>query len=389
LKQNREQLTKIPLKSLRIKNKSDVLAMGPELKANYCIIKNSNAFLYTGFTDLKDPRFFSKYKTNILRQLNRLKVRPRIIACDLNPVFLSSRLAEELMKKSPKDCRLIPVQHHHAHISAGLSLLGLLNKKSIGVVCDGTGLGDDGKVWGCEFITYNQGKFSRVGHLNNFALPGGDKAVIEPWRVALALLYKAYKRSILELPIPFLKKKKFEIEILIKMIEQKINTPLSSSAGRLFDGVSSLCGLKSTIKTEAEAAIALEKQALKAKDKENSGYQFSIEKMNNELIINTDRMIRQIVSDINKKKKVQDIAARFHNTFAEMIIDMCKKIKKKDPISNVLLCGGVFFNSIVKAKVLKGLNASGFIVHLPGTDFLGDASLSLGQAVMALQRADA
>ncbi len=374
---------KIHISASGIKKNSVVLAMGAELKANFCIISRSWAYVYFGYNDLKNPLFFNKYRKKLDGVLKKLAVKPKIIAHDLNLSFLSTRHAQELKNTGLKSSRIIPVQHHSAHIAGALASLDMLNKDVIGISCDGTGLGIDGKVWGCEFINHCRGIYKRVGHLNNIALPGADKAVLEPWRVAVALLYKVYGRKLLSLKLPWINKKKKIINILIDMIEKKVNTPLASSAGRLFDGVAGICGIIDSIEYEAQAAIALQKQAQRSGLKENKTYQFSIYKKNGFFVLNTDEMIRQIVDDLIEKKNVIDIAACFHNTFSQMLIAMCVKLRTRDKIDNVVLTGGVFFNDIILRQVSRGLNKKKFNVHVPAKLFLGDTGLSLGQAVIA------
>ena len=383
MKQDNKNFTKIQIKASAVKKEKVVLALGAELKANFCLIQRGTAFLHYGYEDLKNPLFYEKYKKSLNRQLKKILEKPQIIAHDLNPLFFSTRLARELKNGRLRSSRITAVGHHYAHVAGALASLDILNKKVIGISCDGTGLGDDGKVWGCEFICYDKRAYKRVGHLNNIALPGADKAVLEPWRVGVALLYKAYGRKLLSLKLPWIKKKSYVINILIKMIKQNVNTPLASSAGRLFDGVSAICGLCQKIEYEAQGAIALQKQAEAAKCKQKRAYKFSINKKNGMFVINTDEMIREIVEDLRKKKSIADIAACFHNTFSKMLIAMCVKIRKRDKINDVVFSGGVFFNDIISKQVTEGLMEKKFSVHKPVQLFLGDAGLSLGQAVLA------
>ncbi|MCK4994837.1 MAG: carbamoyltransferase HypF [Candidatus Omnitrophica bacterium] len=383
MKLDNKNLTKIQIKTLDVKKDKTVLALGAELKANFCIIQGRTAFLYSGFDDLKNPFFFNKYKKSLDTQLKKLSRKPQLIAHDLNSSFFSTRLAKELKEKSLKSSRIAPIQHHYAHVGGALASLDILDKTVIGISCDGTGLGDDGKVWGCEFIVYEKKDYNRQGHLNEIALPGSDKAVHEPWRVGVALLYKVYGRKLLSLKLPWIKNKKYIINILIDMIERDVNTPLATSAGRLFDGVAGICGLCFKIKYEAQGAITLQKYAQKAILRQRGSYEFSIKKENGLFVINTDEMIRAIVDDLVKKKSIDDIAACFHNTFSQMLITMCVKIGSRDKINNVVLSGGVFFNEIISKQVTAGLNKREFNVHIPEKLFLGDTGLSLGQAVIA------
>ncbi len=383
LKQN----SRIPIQvdlSDYLDNHKVILALGAELKANYCIIHKQKAYVYSGFNDLKIPEFFDQYKQSILSQIKKFKLKPQIITHDLNPMFLSSRLAEEFKNTLFKTSRIIPVQHHFAHIAAASAALGLSkNKKFIGIACDGTGLGNDQKVWGCEFISYDFKQAIRLGQLNYIPLPGSDKAVFEPWRVAVALLYMSYGSKLIDLPIAWIKQKKYEINILIQMIEKGINTPLASSSGRLFDGIAALIGLCMNVSSEAQAAIALEAQAAKAISTQDKGYNFKINKQDGIFVIDIRPMIKEIVCDLGKKQSIPIIAARFHNTFVEILKQTAVKISKAIGSKQVVLGGGVFLNKIVSGKLNISLVKSGLSVHKANYEFLSDVGLSLGQALLA------
>ncbi|MBU0634894.1 MAG: hypothetical protein KKB82_06415 [Candidatus Omnitrophica bacterium] len=382
-KPSRTKSIKFDLDELKIRGQKDIVALGAELKANFCIIKKNKAYLYYGFGDLKDPRCWERFRAAVLQKIKRFKIKPAVISCDLNPQFLSSQFAQELKLRFKSAKRLLPVQHHYAHIAGAQAALALSRKKIIGVACDGTGLGDNKNVWGCEFLLCDHFRIRRIGHLNYIPLPGADMAVRQPWRVAIALLYKLYGKEIFTLPIEWLKKKKAKTKVLIKMIDKGINTPLASSAGRLFDAVAALTGLCHDVKYEAEAAIALERKAGKLRGREKSSYPFSIREENGLLIARTDMMIKAIVEDIRCGNRVEVVAARFHNTFSRIIIKMCGKIKDKFNIRDVVLGGGVFFNKIITDSLMRGLERSGFFVHKPKDCILSDEGLSLGQAVIA------
>jgi len=360
-----------------------ILALGAELKANYCILNKQKAYLYSGFADLKNPKFYDNYKQSILSEIKRLRIKPQIIARDLNLMFLSSRLAEELHDSRFKQSQVMAIQHHFAHVAGACAALGIKKQKVIGIACDGTGLGSDQKVWGCEFISYDFKQAIRLGHLGYFALPGGDKAVAEPWRVAVALLYMVYGQELLDLPMAWIKQKKYEIHLLIQMIEKKINSPLASSSGRLFDAVSALTGLCLNVNSEAEAAIALEIEASKVISLEHKAYGFAINKQDNMFIVDIREMIKDIVLDIQAKQPSANIAARFHNTFVLILGKMAVKIRQELKTNQIVLGGGVFFNKIILEKLNNYLVKQGFHAHSPGPEFLSDAGLALGQALLA------
>ncbi len=375
-------LAKLP--ALRGGKKGGVLACGGELKANYCLLNNKRAVLKYGFEDLKQPIFFDNYRRSLMRDVRKSVRDIRFIACDLNPVFLSSRLGRELQTGLLRDAEVIPVQHHFAHIAASCVASGIFNKLVLGVACDGTGWGDDEKVWGCEFIVSDLKSFERAGHLDYFGLPGSDKSVSEPWRTAFSLLYKALGEKAFHVPIGWVKKKRSSLKLLAQMIDKKVNTPFASSAGRLFDGISALLELCIDVKYEAQAPLMLEAEAGKAADRVKTFYKYRIYKKKDNFLIGTDILIRQIVKDIVKKEKREVIAARFHNTFADMLVSLGSRIARSRRIKDVVLGGGVFFNKIIMKKLVRGFKEKGLKLHVPPPEILGDTGLSLGQAVIAL-----
>jgi len=383
LRQNRIQRIEIPIAGFASPRSGTVLALGPELKANYCVLDGARATVYSGFGDLKNPLCYGAYKRSLLSVLRKQKKRPGCIAHDLNPVFLSSRLAQELHQGILPKSTVVPVQHHFAHVGAALAALSLGDKPVLGVACDGTGLGDNATVWGCEFIVRGTKGFTRVGHLDPMALPGGDKAVEQPWRVAAALLYRAFGARFYSLPVPWLKKKKREILFVRKMIDAGVNTPYASSAGRLFDGVAALIGVCLQVDEEAQAARMLEQKAAAAAGQGKKNYRCRIGKKNGMFVIDIREMIRDIVSDLRARERGENIAMRFHAAFSDSIVAVCRKLRVKTGIGDVVLCGGVFFNAIVGMFVEQGLKKQGFVVHKPPAMFLGDTGLSLGQAVIA------
>ncbi|MFH1459066.1 MAG: hypothetical protein ABIG64_01650 [Candidatus Omnitrophota bacterium] len=386
--QSKIEQIQIPLNNIYqkswIKNKT-VLALGPELKSNYAVIINSQAIVYTGFGDLKNPDNFTRYKKHILKTIKNLSKKPQVIACDFNPIFLSSQFARKLQASTLGKSKLNPVLHHYAHIAASCAVLNLMQTQVLGIVCDGTGLGDDDQTWGCEFIKKSAGNFTRCGHLNYIPLPGADYAVIEPWRVGLSLLYQTFGDKIFTLDLALLKHHQDKTNILVKMIKQGFNTPMASSAGRLFDGVAAILGFFKKIKFEAQAAVLLEQQAQKVINYEKGKYAYKIQKAGLKFILNTNELIEDIVADLRANQPKEIIAARFHNTFSDMIIKMAGKItqqKENSKIKDIVLSGGVFFNRIISDKVIRGLEKYGFKVHKPENLILSDAGLSLGQAVI-------
>jgi len=275
---------------------------------------------------------------------------------------------------------LCRVQHHHAHIASCMAE-NHLTEKVIGVSFDGTGLGDDGKIWGGEFLIANYYDYKRVGHLKYQAMPGGEQVIHYPWRMAFSYIYSNYGTKISNLDIGFIKqRKRKEINLLEQMLIKNINSPSTSSCGRLFDAVSALIGLKEEVSFEGQAAIQLESICQSALD---DNYSFRIEKELNKWIINTEEMFRQIVFDLKNNVPKSTIATKFHNTVAEFTTSMCKIIREKTLINEVVLSGGVFQNSYLLEQTIKKLKNNMFNIFIHKAMPPNDACISLGQAMVA------
>ncbi len=358
-----------------------VLALGPELKANFTIATDEGFLLYSGFGDLKQLGQYVAYEKAVMNALEKMKIKPVVIACDLNNQFLSSQLGRCLFQDKFSRPTLLPVQHHFAHAAAVMAEKGLLDKKVISVSCDGTGLGDDNRVWGFEFFVCDRNGYIRMAHPAYFPLPGGDAAVTEPWRTAIGLLYLAYGPDLVKREISWIKAKKRLVPVLIRMIEARVNTPWCSSAGRLFDAVSALTGVCLRAETEAAAAIQLQERAEQSSAR--GSYPFKLKEVDGRFLIQLAPLIKAVVMDVERGRPTEETAACFHNAFSRIIVDVCNHIRGRTGISSVLLSGGVFFNRIIREKVTRGLERGKFEVSVPSVGLLGDAGLSLGQAVIA------
>jgi hydrogenase maturation protein HypF len=366
--------------------KKTVLAVGPELKTTFAILRKDNVFISDVFDDLKKPQVFEDLKKAILNKKKEFEFDPNIIACDLHPEYISTKFAKEIFekaKKRKKKIYLFEIQHHHAHIASCMAENGLCGKV-IGVAFDGTGYGSDGNMWGGEFLLADYSSFNRQAHLAYVPMPGADKVVLEPARMAFSYLYKTYKKSINRLRLGVLKKiGKAKYSLFAEMIDKNINSPLTSSAGRLFDAVSSLVGIKDCIVYEGEAAIELERIA--ATDCDDI-YEFKIRETPDEMIIEFWPMIKEIVFDLKKRKPLGLISRKFHNTLAEAIRKTCYILRKKTKLNDVVLSGGVFQNRILLSEAKKRLESAGFSVYTHLKTSSSDRSLSLGQAVIAASK---
>ena len=285
------------------------MACGADLKGAFALAKGNDAFLVDGFGDLSDIDNFIRYERAVKYYGKSLGVSPKAIACDLHPSYFSTSFAGGFASRV-KGSRLVEIQHHEAHIASAIAD-NSIKGGVIGVAFDGTGFGSDGNIWGGEFFAGNIENLRRVARLEYIAMPGGEAAVREPWRMAASFLYSAFGGDFLNLDIDFVKnldKKKWRV--LKDMIDKKINSPLTSSVGRLFDAVGSLILLKGKIQKEAEIPIEMEKIAPNFCE---DVYGFDNSQKGEISAIDASCVIRGVVKDLSKGIEKGVISAKFHN----------------------------------------------------------------------------
>ncbi|MCJ7814125.1 MAG: carbamoyltransferase HypF [Candidatus Atribacteria bacterium] len=356
----------------------EVLALGGELKNTISFSKENYIFLSQYLGDLKSVETLEFFKESIASFKKMFRIKPEIIACDLHPDYLSTQYAEEMKVK--KGLKVVKVQHHHAHVVSCMAENNI-KEKVIGVVYDGTGYGDDGNIWGGEFLLCDFKKYSRVGHLKYYPLPGGDKAIVEPWRMAYSYLFSIYGSKAKTLDIDFIRRMDGNsLSIIEKMIDKNINSPLTSSCGRLFDAVSSIIGIRDEISYEGQAAMELESFCASG-IKER--YKFSIYKEGEKFIIDPQEIFINIIEELKRGIGKDVIAAKFHNTVAEFTLHLCGKIREDIRINKIALSGGVFQNKYLTEKVVYLLEDKGFKVFIQRKVPTNDGGISLGQAVVA------
>ena len=354
-----------------------ILAFGADGKSRFAFNRGHSIKLSKDFGNLQDLSSFESYEKAITRIINREK--PKVLACDLHPEYNSSKLA-----KNPKFkiYSLKPIQHHHAHIASCMVDNGL-ESPVIGVVFDGTGYGTDGNIWGGEFMVADYERFTRMGHVEYLPLPGGALAIKKPYRIAIGYLLSLFGKDGLKQDLPCLKQvDSIEIDTIEKQIERKINSPLTSSCGRLFDAVSALTGVRGEIGYEAQAAIELEMVAYDETD-ETGHYPFSIVEQDGLNIIKLQDLFSAILCDLQNNTTKARISVKFHNTLARMTDKLCQIISHKTGISQVVLSGGVFQNRLLLRKTVSLLEADGFTVFTHKQVPCNDGGISLGQAVIA------
>lgn len=355
-----------------------VLACGGELKNTFCLTKGNKAFLSHHIGDLENAQTLTSFESGIEHFKQIFSVAPEIVAYDKHPGYLSTQFAENL-----NGVQKVPVQHHHAHI-ASCMVENNLTGKVIGLAFDGTGYGDDGRIWGGEFFVGDYDGFDRRAHFEYVPLPGGEIGIQEPWRMALSYLIQIYGENFSKLALPFLNKIDAEkVDFVAQQISRRIHTPLTSSVGRLFDAVSSLTGLCNVIEYEGQAAIRLEKSA---NIENTTTYPYKIVQTESGYKICVEPLIINIVEDILHGRDISKISGKFHCTVAEISRDICERIRKETGINDVALSGGVFQNRLLSGLTIDQLKEHGFRVFTHSKVPANDGGIALGQAAIALQK---
>jgi hydrogenase maturation protein HypF len=358
-------------------NTEGIIAVGAELVNSFCLGKENLAILSQYIGDLKNTETLRFFEETYARFKRLYKFTEEIIVCDLHPDYLSTQFAEKLAEKT--NSPLLKIQHHHAHIASVLCDQGL-DEKVMGISLDGIGLGTDEHIWGGEFLIADLVDFKRKFHLEYIPMPGGDMATKEPWRMALSYLYRVFGTDSKELNLPFLNEiPKNKITIVTQMIEKGINSPLTSSVGRLFDAVSSILGLINESRYHAEAPMLLESII---DEKFTGSYEFQIQTNT----ISFNQCIKQITEDKLNNISNSAIATKFHNTIIKLIIEIALILKKQTGINKVILSGGTFQNKyiVLNAEIL--LVKAGFDVYLPRKIPINDQGIALGQLAIAAKR---
>ena len=376
-----------------------VLACGAEEKNSFCLTKDKYAFLSQHIGDMENMETLEHFYSTISLYKKLFHVEPEVVAHDLHPDYLATKYAQELGESGMK---LVPVQHHHAHIASCMADNGL-ESPVIGVAFDGTGMGGDGNIWGGEFLVTDYRDYRRAGHLEYLPLPGGAAAIKRPRRTAIGYILTLLGENALNAVIASGAKQsqltsigqvtEFEVEVIKRQIERKINSPLSSSMGRLFDAVSALLGIRGEIDYEGQAAVELEMAAYssiiamnvsdKAISHAQERYPYRIVEDEGIRIVRLKDLLSAVIEDFHHGISKGMISLKFHNTVARMINEMCQLIADESGISQVALSGGVFQNRLLLRKTVSLLESSGLQVLTQRQVPCNDGGISLGQAVIA------
>jgi len=356
-----------------------ILACGAQEKNTFCLTADKYAFISQHIGDLDGPETLRHYEETIELYEKIFRVRPEIIAGDMHPDYLSTRCGIELA--THLGLNFVPIQHHHAHVVSAMADAGVTSPV-IGVAFDGTGLGTDGHIWGGEFLVADYHSFKRMAHLQYLPLPGGDVAIKKPYRTAVGYLVTLLGDETLSADLPFLEHMdQNELNIVHKQVSRHLNTPLTSSCGRLFDAVSALLGFRDIIQYDAQAAIELEVLASRYPS-ETGEYPFCWRDHEGVHVIGLEPIFQSIIKEIHNCTPIPVIAKRFHNTIASMISSLCLTISEETGITQVALSGGVFQNRLLQRQATELLKADGLSVILHRQVPCNDGGISLGQAVI-------
>jgi hydrogenase maturation protein HypF len=351
-----------------------VLAVGGELKNTICLTRGRFAFVSQHIGDMENRQTEAFFRLTIDHLRRILDIRPELIACDLHPDYLSTRYA-----RSRDDLPVVGVQHHHAHVVSCLAE-HQVEGPVIGLAMDGTGYGPDHTVWGGEVLIADAAGYTRAAHLQRVAMPGSASAIREPWRMGISFLMAALGNGWRELPLPLVHQlNDNQVEVIVQMIERGLNSPLTSSLGRLFDATAAILGLHPQVAFEGQAAMALEHLAAHGPA---PPYPFSWSE-GEPKIIHSASIIRSVVDDVVAGAPPARIAARFHETLIQGLADLCGVLGRETGLDRVALSGGVFQNVRLLEGLLARLTAAGFTVYAHRQVPTNDGGLALGQALIA------
>lgn len=351
------------------------LGAGGDMKNTFCLLKGGLAYMgqHTGSLDTRQG--MDNYRESLEKFQQLLQARPGLVACDPHPGYHVSRLARELAPREMK------VWHHHAHMAACMAENGL-REAVTGIILDGTGYGRDGNLWGFEVLHGDFLDFTRELHLEYLPLPGGDRAVRNPWISAVAWLVTRMGEQGRYRAAELFPGREKEIELLVKMIRQEINSPRASSCGRLFDAVSAMLGICTTSTYDGQAAIELGELAPAVFTGPGEIYPFTVEGS----VIRTGGLLESLLGDLDRGLPVVVVVRKFHDTVMAMVVDSAELVGKKHGTRRVVLSGGSWHNRYLLQGAVARLQKRGFAVYYHRLVPPGDGGLALGQAVVAMYR---
>lgn len=357
-----------------------ILACGAHLKNTVAVSRRNQVLLSQHIGDLENVAAYDFFKSTVAHLSQIAEVRPEIVAHDLHPDYLSTRFA-----LSSGIERKIAVQHHHAHVASCLGEAGV-DGPVIGIALDGTGYGPDRTVWGGEVLIATRKSYTRAGHLEQVLIPGGEVAIRQVWRMALAHLYSAYGDGVVELPLEtLLGTDRRQIDAVLGILKGRFNSPVTSSCGRLFDAVSCLCGVKNQARYEGQAALELE---MAAADRVDGAYPVNLDTVEGTIVIRQGEMIRAVVKDVLEGIRAGrvdkgSISARFHQWLVRSLAEGARELGAAHGIKTVALSGGCFQNALLLDQLMHLLEAGGFRVLINRLVPANDGGISFGQVIVA------
>jgi len=367
--------------------------VGGELKNTFCMAREDLAFVSQHIGDMENVETLDHFEASVALFRHLFRVEPEAIAHDLHPDYLSTQYAQRTWEEgSNGGLPLLGVQHHHAHVAACLVDNGWRPDAGpvIGVAWDGTGCGMDGRIWGGEFFVGDYRGFRRAAHLEYLPMPGGEAAIRNPWRLALGYVYALTGRA------PALAGMSAQQEkIVCRQVDRGLNTPMTSAAGRLFDAVAALAGIRQEVSFEAQAAIEMEMLATEAASASGPAtdpvtYPYGLDgdgKGDAPYLIRLRPLIEAIQADLAAHVTPATIALRFHHTMAALIDDVCQRITAELGLRTVALTGGCFQNRLLLALTVARLEDAGYHVLLHHQVPCNDGGISLGQVALAMHNA--
>lgn len=353
---------------------AQVLALGAELKNTFCVLRGGQAFVGQHVGDMESEGEAEHFDEALKTMLRLFDLKPEIVAHDLHPDYLTTQMAPEF------GLPMVGVQHHHAHIVSCMAD-NRATGELIGVAWDGTGYGTDGTVWGGEFLVCDETSFSRAAHLYRYPMPGSDRCIYRLYRMVYGVMSELFDSP--EAALERLRARfdisDAEAESLVFQLKNGVNCPRTSSAGRMFDAVAALAGLRSEASYDGQAACELEALARETVEY----YNFNLDMGAQPWVIDTRPMFREILVDIESGRGAAEIAGKFHATMAVAIVETCEALADETGLSRVALSGGVFQNAMLTEWVLAGLKSSGLTPLVHRRVPCNDGGISLGQAVCA------
>lgn len=360
-----------------------IFACGAEEKNTFCMTRGNEAFVSQHIGDMENQETLLHFETTVDLFKRLFRLAPAVVAHDLHPDYLSTKFGLALVQR--EGLGAMGIQHHHAHIAACMAEHGRRDRV-IGVALDGTGYGDDGTIWGGEFLVADLAQYERVAHFEPVPLPGGAAAIRRPFRMAYSYLHTVLGADVDLRGLELTREHAGELAIVRTQLERKLNCPMTSSAGRLFDAVAALAGIRQVACYEAQAAIELEMASGMAGDQGAVGqYEFGVDG-GKPMIVRLEGILRGVLEDVRRGKGGAAIGLRFHHTVAAIICEVCDRVAGTTGLRTVALSGGVFQNRLLFRLVVPMLESRGFEVLTHRLVPCNDGGVSYGQAAVAAAR---